>query len=85
MVLVMKYLLMIFILAPSAHAGWFSRACDGWLMSQDPYQFEQSSVEWIKAEISFYEVKEAWNKISREDAVLLGIMRAEIIRREIFK
>lgn len=69
----------ILLLAISvAHAGWFSDFCERHLVANDPYQFEQTSSEFLMQEIAKLEIKEKWGTITRDDKSILLIMRREI-------
>jgi hypothetical protein len=42
-----KLLLVLTLLSPLSHAGWWSDFCSKNLVADDPYQFEGHQTEWL--------------------------------------
>lgn len=66
---------------PSAKAGWWTNFCEKFI-AEDPYQFEEASIEWLENSIYFYAVRERLGTLSRSDAKILEIMRRELKSRK---
>ena len=70
--------LTIFVLIGAlAHAGLWARFCEG-LVADDPYQYESAPDAWVWKRLNALRIKEAWGKLSRDDASHLKILEREV-------
>ncbi len=69
------------LLSPSAQAGWFSRWCERHLVTDDPFQFESTSIDWIRREVDRLEIKSQWRKLDDKDLRYWALLVNELERR----
>jgi hypothetical protein len=72
----------LFLTLSLAHAGWWADFCEKHLVAEDPYQYEQTSTEWLDREIAKYQIKEAWGKLDNQEKTHLRILLRERNQRE---
>jgi hypothetical protein len=67
--------------AQSASANWFKQACEKWIIADDPFEFEQISLDWIVREVERLSIKDAWAKLDTKEQRRLQYLKSELARR----
>jgi hypothetical protein len=68
-----------------AHAGWFADFCAKHLVSADPYEFEETEINYLLEEKTRLSIKVLWNKSTHDERVRLSHIEGEISKRQMLR
>lgn len=73
--------ILIALLVSTANAGWWSDFCEKHLVADDPYQYEQVSINYLTTEIAALELKVTWQTATPSETKRYYILLAELKSR----